>query len=59
MLIVFGLVLVDVTILIIYTVLEGVITRFSAGSEPNEERERAVHGVKYIFNLSDMWTSID
>lgn len=53
-LIVFGLVLIDVIVLSIYIALEGAITHFSAGVEPNEERKKGVHGVSwltYLFNL--------
>lgn len=45
MLIVFGITLVDVFILTIYTVVESVMTHFSAGTELNQERPRAVYGV--------------
>lgn len=45
MLIAFSITLVDVIILTIYTVLEGVMTHFSAGTQLNKERLRAVYGV--------------
>ena len=45
MLVIFGLVLIDVTVLTIYTVLEGAITHFSVGTESNKERQRAAYGV--------------
>ena len=46
MLIVIGLVIFNVTTLIAYTVLEGVIAEFSPGLEPHRERPKAIHGVK-------------
>ena len=49
MLIVFGLILIDVTILIIYTGLEGFVARFNAGKERNKEKLRAVVGVSNSF----------
>ena len=45
MLIVFGLILIDITILTVYTALEGFSAQFSAGKEPNREKTRAVVGV--------------
>ena len=48
MLIVFGLILIDVTILTIYTALEGFSAQFSAGREPNREKPRAVVGVSIL-----------
>ena len=48
MLIVIDLVIFNVTTLIVYTVLEGVIAEFSPGLEPNRERPKATHGVKLV-----------
>ena len=45
MLIVFGLILVDITILTIYTALKGFSAYFNAGKEPNREEPRAIVGV--------------
>ena len=47
MLIVIGLVVFNVTTLIVYTVLEGVIAGFSPGLEPDKERPKAIQGVNY------------
>ena len=44
-LIVLGLVLIDVILLILYTLLEGIIANFSGGTDVNEEKPSAVHGV--------------
>lgn len=44
-LIVLGLVIVDIVILVIYVIVEGLMTHFSAGKQPNEEKLRATHGV--------------
>lgn len=46
MLIVVGLVIFNITTLIVYTVLEGVIAEFIPGREPNRERQSTIHGVK-------------
>jgi hypothetical protein len=48
MLLVFGLILIDVTILTIYTALESFSAQFSAGREPNKEKPRAVVGVSRL-----------
>ena len=45
MLIVLSLTLVDIVVLTTYTILEGVITHFSAGVASNKEKLSAVHGV--------------
>ena len=50
MVFVFGLVLVDVIILVIYTTLVGAITHFRVGTDINEEKPIAYEGVS--------WTSI-
>jgi uncharacterized membrane protein len=50
MVFVFGLVLVDVIILIIHTTLEGVVTHFRVGTDINKEKTTAFEGVG--------WTSI-
>jgi uncharacterized membrane protein len=46
MLIVVGLVIFNVTTLIVYTALEGAIAEFSPGLEPNKEKPKTIHGVK-------------
>ena len=48
MVFVFGLVLVDVTILIIYTTLEGILVQFRAGTDVNREKPMAIMGVSWI-----------
>ena len=45
---VFGLVLVDVTILTIHTTLEGVISHFRGGTDVNKEKTMAFEGVSWI-----------
>ena len=45
MLIVLVLILIDVTMLIIYTALEGFSAHFNTGKEPNRENPRAFVGV--------------
>ena len=55
MLIVLGFILVDVILLVIYMVLEGVITHFSAGTAANEERPSQVDGV----SKSRQYTIVD
>ena len=45
MLIVLSLSLVDITIMAVYIAIEGAITHFSIGTEPNKERLQVVHGV--------------
>ena len=45
---VFGLVLVDVTILTIHTTLEGVISHFRGGTDVNKEKAMAFEGVSWI-----------
>ena len=49
MVFVFGLVLIDVTILIIHTALEGAIVHFRAGTDVNKEKPMAFEGVRLIF----------
>lgn len=53
MLIVSGLILVDVTILTLYTVLEGLVAKFTVGREPNRERPRAAIGVCLLLRLAN------
>ena len=48
MVIIFGLIVIDVTILTIYTALEGFIAKFSAGREPNREKPSAIVGVSKL-----------
>ena len=48
MVIVFSLIPIDVTILTIYTALEGFSAKFSAGREPNREKPRAIVGVSEL-----------
>ena len=43
-----ALVLVDVTILAIYTTLQAVITDFTVGLQPNKEKPSAIEGVSQI-----------
>ena len=50
MVFVFGLVLIDVTILIFHTVLEGAIVHFRAGTDVNKEKPMAFEGVSLIFD---------
>ena len=45
MLIVLSLTLVDIIILVTYTIAEGALTHFSAGVVINKERRSSVHGV--------------
>ena len=52
MVFVFGLVLIDVTILIIYTALEGAIAHFRAGIVVNKEKPMALEGVSMIFCIT-------
>ena len=49
MVFVFGLVLVDVIILIIHTTLEGVVAHFRAGMDINKEKITAFEGVSWTF----------
>lgn len=53
MLIVSSFILADAILLILYTVLEGVVTHFSGGTELNEERPNSVYGVstKLSYNV--------
>ena len=51
MVFVFGLVLVDVTILIIYTTLEGLIVQFRTGTDVNKEKPMAIEGVSWVFGI--------
>ena len=49
MVFVFGLVLIDVTILTIHTILEGAIANFRAGTVVNKEKPMALEGVSLTF----------
>ena len=59
MVFVFGLVLVDVTILVIYTVLEGVIAHFEAGAEKNKEKPIVVEGVSKTYDHINCYSILD
>ena len=43
--------MVDLTILVIYTILEGVIAQFEAGIEPNKENPSVTEGVSSHLNV--------
>ena len=47
MLIVLSLTLIDIIILVTYTIAEGALTHFSAGMVINKERPSGVYGVSY------------
>lgn len=52
---VFGLVLIDVTILVIHTALEGTIAHFRAGTVVNKEKPVAFEGVSLISFVITTW----
>ena len=45
MLIVLSLTSIDIVIIVVYIVVEGLLTGFEVGTESNEENPRAFHGV--------------
>ena len=45
MLIVLSLTLIDIIVLVTYTIAEGALTHFSAGVASNREKPSGVHGV--------------
>ena len=52
LLIVLSLTLIDIIILTPYTIVEGVLTHFSAGVASNKEMPSAVHGVKIKYQIN-------